>query len=100
MALLQEQNHRLREKVQLKSEVIRRQEALVMEMKQRVADLEQRLAAGVQAVQTAQQKEESGKAELEAVRSRLVEAERLVESNQKVCRGGDGRMGHPGYTTR
>jgi len=71
-----------------------------MEMKQRVADLEQRLAAGVQAVQTAQQKEESGKAELEAVRSRLVEAERLVESNQKVCRGGDGRMGHPGYTTR
>eukprot|EP01042_Synura_sphagnicola_P001106 gene1106-1246_t len=48
LALLQEQNHRLREKVQLKSEVIRRQEALVMEMKQRVADLEQRLAAGVQ----------------------------------------------------
>ena len=84
MSLLQEQCRRLKDKVQLKSEVIRRQEALVLELRQRAGDAEQRVTAAELSSQSAHQKEDAAKTELGAAKQRLAEAEALIESNQKV----------------
>lgn len=84
MSLLQEQAKRLREKVQLKSEVIRRQEALVSELRQRGQEAELRATMLDGAAKSAAQKEVAALTELESVRERLKKAEALIASNEKM----------------
>lgn len=84
MSLLQEQAKRLREKVQLKSEVIRRQEALVNELRQRGQEAELRAAMLDGVAKAAAQKESAALSDLESVRERLKKAETLISSNEKM----------------
>ena len=84
MTLLQEQGRRLREKATLKSEVIRRQEALVQELQHKVAGLDQRVAACESSESRAVQKEAAARSELSDARARLQEASDLIANNQKV----------------
>ena len=84
MQRLHEQGVSLKEKVQLKSEVIRRQEALVVELRQRLSEGEQRIVTAETSISSISKKEETGRIELETARQRLKEAESLIENNKKV----------------
>lgn len=81
---LQLDKRTLTDKMKVKSDVIRKQDDVVEELKHRLAEADRKVNAEVEATKTMNQKYETAAAQLEESLGRLEESAKLISSNQEV----------------
>lgn len=84
IARMQQENEGLKEKANTKSEVIRKQEALVQELKEKLGETERHMVSARESLSHSRAETALAVKELETHRERLAESAAIITSNQQV----------------